>query len=87
MTNKKVVVGLSGGLDARALAKLVQVAGQCTCSVMIEYKGRRVNAKSIMGMMTLGVARGEEVVICTEGESEELAAQKLEAYLTTGEGN
>ena len=88
MTEKNVVVGLIGGLDARALAKLVQLAGQyVNCSVVVEYKGRQVNAKSIMGMMSLGIAKGEELSIRTEGDHEEIAADKLEKYLTNGEEN
>jgi phosphocarrier protein len=58
------------GLHARASAKLTQVAGQFKASVWLSRSGRRVNAKSIMGVMMLAAAKGSTVVIETDGPDE-----------------
>ena len=56
MTSKEIRIGLSSGLEARPAAMLVQVASQYESSIYVESEEKRVNAKSIMGMMTLGLA-------------------------------
>jgi phosphocarrier protein HPr len=61
------------GLHARASAKLTQVAGQFQASVWVSRSGRRVNAKSIMGVMMLAAAKGSTIVIETEGADEQEA--------------
>jgi phosphocarrier protein len=58
------------GLHARASAKLTQVAGRFAADVWLSRNGRRVNAKSIMGVMMLAAAKGSTIVIETEGEDE-----------------
>ena len=64
------------GLHARASAKLTQVAGRFGADVWLTRNGRRVNAKSIMGVMMLAASKGSTVVVETEGadEAEALAA-------------
>jgi len=64
------------GLHARASAKLTEVAGRFKASVWVSRNGRRVNAKSIMGVMMLAAAKGSTLVVETEGpdEQEALAA-------------
>jgi phosphocarrier protein len=64
------------GLHARASAKLTQVAGSFKSQVWVSRNGRRVNAKSIMGVMMLAAARGSTLVVETDGpdEQEALAA-------------
>ncbi|HEY7742146.1 MAG TPA: HPr family phosphocarrier protein [Burkholderiales bacterium] len=64
------------GLHARASAKLTQVAGRFKSNVWVSRNGRRVNAKSIMGVMMLAAARGSTLVVETDGpdEKEALAA-------------
>jgi phosphocarrier protein HPr len=64
------------GLHARASAKLTQVAGRFKANVWVSRDGRRVNAKSIMGVMMLAAAKGSTLVVETEGpdEQEALAA-------------
>jgi phosphocarrier protein len=64
------------GLHARASAKLTQIAGRFKASVWLARNGRRVNAKSIMGVMMLAAARGSKVTVETDGPDE---AQALEA--------
>ena len=82
MIRKPVTIRISNGLEVRPIAMLVQVASQFESEVYIENGNKRVNAKSIMGMMTLGLDAGEDIVICTNGSDEELAMEKVEAYLT-----
>lgn len=65
------------------MALLVQVASQYASEIHVESEGRTVNAKSIMGMMTLGLASGEKVVVTANGADEAEALQNIEEYLST----
>lgn len=82
MIKKPITINLSTGLEARPVAQLVQVASQFNSEIYVEIGKKRVNAKSIMGMMTLSIAPGEEVTIITKGVDEEEAMNKIEEYLT-----
>ncbi len=82
MIRKTVTVGLESGLEARPVAVLVQVASQFNSHIYVECDSKRVNAKSIMGMMTLGLANGEEITVCADGSDEENAVANIEKYLT-----
>ncbi len=76
------------GLHARASAKLTKLAGSFPCEVWLSKGERRVNAKSIMGVMMLAAGLGSEVVLETIGEREEEAMQALLALMADkfGEG-
>lgn len=82
MKMKAVKIQLSGGLEARPVAMLVQVASQHDSTVYLESEGKKVNAKSIMGMMTLGLDAGEEITLSANGEDEEAAMSSIEKYLS-----
>ena len=83
MIKKPVTIQLQSGLETRPAALLVQVASQFRSEIYLEVDNRkRVNAKSIMGMMKLGLDTGENVVVSVNGEDEEAAIQEIEAYLT-----
>lgn len=82
MITKTVTVQIPSGLEARPIAMLVQVASQCESSVYLGNEERRVNAKSIMGMMTLGLNVGDKVLVSVDGEDEQDAIEKIEAYLS-----
>ena len=69
-------------LEARPIAMLVQKASQFTSKVHIQIGTKSINAKSIMGMMSLNVCGGDEVVVVTEGEDEEAAANDIAMYLS-----
>lgn len=86
MTTKTITVQIPTGLEARPVAVLVQVANQYSSSIYLENETRRVNAKSIMGLMTLGLHAGEQVTIQANGDDEETAITKIEEYLT-GDGH
>ena len=73
MQQREVEITNKLGLHARASAKLTHVAGQFESGVWISRNGRRVNAKSIMGVMMLAAAKGARVVLETEGPDEESA--------------
>lgn len=80
MVRKSVTIKCEG-LEARPIAMLVQKASQYASSVHIEVGTKKVNAKSIMGMMSLSVCGGDEIVVVTEGVDEEAAANEIEVYL------
>jgi phosphocarrier protein len=69
------------GLHARASAKLTQVADQFKSDVWLSRNGRRVNAKSIMGVMMLAAAKGSRILIETDGPDEAAAMQALQALV------
>ena len=81
MVKKTVTVELASGLEARPVAMLVQVASQYESSIYVEIESKKVNAKSIMGMMTLGLAAGEQVTISADGADENQAVTDIEKYL------
>ena len=76
------------GLHARASAKLTQLASQFPCEVWLSRNGRRVNAKSIMGVMMLAAAKGSSINIETSGDREQEAMTALLALINDyfGEG-
>lgn len=79
---KSVVVQMKTELEARPIANLVQIANKYSCQIYLEVEEKRVNAKSIMGMMSLAVMNGETVVLDVQGEDEEEAISALEKFLT-----
>ncbi|MBD5462021.1 MAG: HPr family phosphocarrier protein [Lachnospiraceae bacterium] len=82
MIQKSIKIQLNGGLEARPIAMLVQVASQHESSVYIETDGKKVNAKSIMGMMSLALDSGEAVTVITNGNDEQEAMKDMEEYLS-----
>lgn len=65
------------GLHARAASKLVNLTSQYSSSVMLDNKGNRVNAKSIMGVMMLAASKGSKMVLEVEGEDENNCSQAI----------
>ena len=88
MTRLDVEIINKLGLHARASAKLTQTASAYPCDVWLERNGRRVNAKSIMGVMMLAAARGAVVTIETDGAEADAAMDALVALIADkfGEG-
>jgi phosphocarrier protein HPr len=76
------------GLHARASAKLTQLAAKYQCDISLERNGRRVNAKSIMGVMMLAAGKGSTVAFETDGSDEADAMDALAALVNDyfGEG-
>ncbi|MBI2297005.1 MAG: HPr family phosphocarrier protein [Betaproteobacteria bacterium] len=77
MLQREVEIINKLGLHARAAARLTQVAGQFKSGVWLNRNGRRVNAKSIMGVMMLAAARGSKVVVEAEGPDEQEAMKAV----------
>lgn len=84
MIQKKMTINISTGLEARPVAVFVQVASQFDSSIYVEVGTKKVNAKSIIGMMTLGLDVGESVVVSADGADEEKAIAEIEKYLAAG---
>ena len=79
MIQKSIKIQLNGGLEARPVAMLVQVASQPESSVYIETDGKKVNAKS---MMSLALDNGEDITVITNGNDEQAAMKDMEDYLS-----
>ncbi|MFJ8263408.1 HPr family phosphocarrier protein [Rummeliibacillus sp. NPDC094406] len=77
MVEKQVVVNLKSGLQARQAALFVQEANRHTADVFLQKDDKKVNAKSIMGIMSLAIARGTSITLSAEGNDEEKALEKL----------
>lgn len=82
MIQKDIKIKLSGGLEARPVAVLVQVASQYDSTVYLQIDNKKVNAKSIMGMMSLGLNTGEDVTVLVDGADEKEALESIEKYLS-----
>ncbi len=88
MLKQDVLIINKLGLHARASAKLTQLASQYPCEVWLSRNARRINAKSIMGVMMLAAAKGSTITIETEGEQEQEAMTAILALINDffGEG-
>lgn len=82
MIEKKMKVKLSEGLEFGPATMFVQVASKYKSRIYVLMDNKRVNAKSIMGMMTLGMVEGEEVTITADGEDEAEAVAEIEKFLS-----
>ncbi|MDP4155023.1 MAG: phosphocarrier protein HPr [Bacillota bacterium] len=82
MVEKKFKVIEETGIHARPATVIVQKAGKFNSDIQIEYKGKKVNLKSIMGVMSLGISFGSEINIIAEGSDEQEALQGIEETLT-----
>lgn len=83
MITKQILINIPNGLEARPVALLVQVASQYECSIHVVSEDKRVNAKSIMGMMSMGIASGETVTVEADGPDEKEAIENIEKYLSS----
>ena len=82
MISKSMTINIPKGLDARPVALLVQVASQYESSIYVEIQEKKVNAKSIMGMMSLGLAQGEQITIIANGPDEQDAVNAIDTYIS-----
>ncbi|WP_025729847.1 phosphocarrier protein HPr [Atopobacter phocae] len=78
MEKREFHVVAETGIHARPATLLVQAASKYASDINLEYKGKSVNLKSIMGVMSLGVGQGADVVITAEGDDEVEAIQGIE---------
>lgn len=80
MIKTSVVVRTEVGFDGRPIALLVQEASQYVSKVYIQIGEKNVNAKSIMGMMSLTLEDGEQITVVTDGEDEKKAAEGIRTF-------
>ena len=84
MIKKPITLKLRDGLEARPIALLVQEANQYSSTVYIEVENKKINAKSIMGMMSLQLGNGEELTVVADGDDETMATEKMKELLVSG---
>ena len=82
MIKRTVTIELASGLEARPIAMLVQLASSYESKIYVQSDNKKVNAKSIMGMMTLDLPVGEQVIVTADGVDEEKAIDEIEKYLS-----
>ncbi|MBP2240314.1 catabolite repression HPr-like protein [Cytobacillus eiseniae] len=81
MVEKKVEVKLKTGLQARPAALFVQEANRFSSDVFLEKDGKKVNAKSIMGLMSLAISSGSVITLIVDGKDEAEALEELTNYI------
>ncbi|MBR0085104.1 MAG: HPr family phosphocarrier protein [Lachnospiraceae bacterium] len=82
MVTKDIIINIPAGQDARTAAFLVQVASRYDSNIMALQADKKINAKSIMGMMSINVKQGMPLRFRAEGPDEEDAIKGIEDYLT-----
>ena len=82
MKKQVVTIEIASGLEARPVAMLVQVASQYDSEIYIMRDNKKVNAKSIMGVMSLALMDGSEVTVDAEGADEKEATEAVGSFLT-----
>ena len=83
MIKKPVTIKKNMAMEDRPVAHLVQEASQYASQVYIEMEDKKINAKSIMGMMSLSLQEGEDITVVAEGKDEKEAVAGGEGFLTT----
>jgi len=81
MKKETVTIQIASGLEARPVAILVQLASQYESHIYLCRDNKKVNAKSIMGMMTLGLNAGESIDVTADGKDENEAISAIAGYL------
>ena len=81
MIKKSIKISCPGDLEPRPIAELVQVASKYESKIYLETETKRVNAKSIMGMMSLNLANGDLLTVSADGNDEEGAMQEIQSFL------
>ena len=81
MIKKPVTIQANMDMEARPIAHLVQEASQYSSKVYIELDEKKINAKSIMGMMSLKLQKGEKITVVAEGQDESEAVARIEDFL------
>ncbi|SHH12993.1 HPr family phosphocarrier protein [Tepidibacter thalassicus] len=83
---KKVIIKNESGIHARPAGVFVKKASEFKSQVEIVFNGKKVNAKSIMGLMSLGLSKGDEITIVANGEDAQNAVNELAALVESGFG-
>lgn len=86
MTKKEVIVNNVSGLESKPAALFIQKASNFKASIWVEKGERKANAKSLLGLLSLGVGNGNKITIIAEGDDELQAISELENYLLADVG-
>ncbi len=81
MFNKEVIVRCESGLHNKQATYFVQKANEFECSIWLESGSRKMNAKSLLGIMSLGIVTGSKVILSAAGSDAEAAINALEVLL------
>ena len=84
MISRDIVINNASGLHARPATFFIQKANSFPCSIWIEKDDRKVNAKSLLGVLSMGIAKGMSVTLVADGQGEEDAIQGLVALIDSG---
>ncbi|MBP7174800.1 MAG: HPr family phosphocarrier protein [Thermoclostridium sp.] len=87
MLEREIVINNESGLESKAAAMLIQKASGYASNIWIEKNARRANAKSLLGILSLGVSKGEKVLLIADGADESLALNELELFANRGMSN
>lgn len=82
MARQTVEVTNPTGLHARPASNFIKIAGQLPCDVELEKNGKKVNAKSILGLLALAITQGDKIDVITTGEKEEEGLKELVDFIT-----
>ena len=83
MITKDIIIKNESGLQSRSAAVFIQMLSEYKSSVWIEKEERKANAKSLLGLLSLGIKSGTKVTVIIDGEDEEKVAQEIEKYLNS----
>ena len=87
MITRSMDVRIPQGLDPSTIALFIQIASQYESSVYVEVDNKKVNAKRLMGMMTLGIPEGGVIDVIADGDDENQAIEHIEQYLLSSDGD
>lgn len=82
MLERTVKVAITEGTEERPVAVLVQIASQYESQIHLVSDDKKINAKSIMGMMSMGFTEGQEITVIADGKDEAAAVKEISEYLT-----
>lgn len=86
MVSKEMEIKNSQGLHARPATLLVQKATRFKCDIKIEHKGKSANAKSLIGILSLGISKGANITLSTKGSDENVALKEIVELIESFEG-
>ena len=84
MVSKEVIISSKSGLESKMAARLIQKASAYDANIWVQKEERKANAKSLLGLLSLGIVPGETVLLMAEGRDEENAIVELVAFTHRG---
>ncbi|NLM75370.1 MAG: HPr family phosphocarrier protein [Clostridiaceae bacterium] len=84
MIAKEVTISSKTGLESKMAARLIQKASSYEANIWIQKGERKANAKSLLGLLSLGISPGDKITIITDGRDEAIAIKELEVFANNG---